>query len=366
MKKINTTYALIILVLGLVIFGLIMLSSASAPKSFEATGGNYYFFVHQLLAGGIPGLIALAITSFIDYRKWKQFAPILLLVTLGLLLAVFIPGISYEFGGARRWIGIGPLSLQPTEVVKLTFLIYLTAWIEKREKGIKDFQTGFLPFLTIIGIIGFLIMLQPDLGTMSVIIFSAIAVYFVAGARLSHLGILAASGATLIFVLIKAAPYRLARFTVFLNPELDPNGIGYQVNQALLAIGSGGLFGRGLGKSLQKYNYLPEVTGDSIFAVMSEELGFVRIIAFIVLYALFAIVGYTVARNARDMYGRILAAGITTWLAFQAFVNIAAMLSLLPLTGIPLPFISYGGTALLISLAAAGILINISKNSQTA
>lgn len=364
MKSTNYTYYLIIIVVALVVFGMIMLSSASSVKSFESTGGNYYFFFHQLLAGGIPGLIALIAASFIDYRRWKEFAPIILLITLALLIAVFIPGISYEFGGARRWIGFGPLSLQPTEVVKLTFLIYLAAWIERREKGIKDFQTGFLPFLTIIGVIGFLIMLQPDLGTMSVIMFAAIMVYFVAGAKLSHLGLLAAGGFTLVLLLIKAAPYRLARFTVFLNPELDPDGIGYQINQALLAIGSGGMFGRGLGRSLQKHNYLPEVTGDSIFAVISEELGFVRVILFIAMYAAFAIVGFQIARKAPDMYGRILAAGITSWLSFQAFVNIAAMLSLLPLTGIPLPFISYGGTALLVSLAAVGILINIARQSR--
>ncbi len=338
-----------------------MMSSASAVKSFENTGSNYYFFFHQLFAGVIPGMIALIATSFIDYRNWKKFAPIFLFITLVLLLAVFIPGISYEFGGARRWIGIGPLSLQPTEIVKLSFLIYLAAWIEKREKGLEDFQVSFLPFVTIIGVIGFLIMLQPDLGTMSVIIFSAIIVYYVAGAKLSHLGLLAGSGIALLFALIKAAPYRLARFTVFLNPELDPSGIGYQVNQALLAIGSGGLFGKGLTRSAQKYNYLPEVTGDSIFAVMSEELGFLRIIIFIAVFATFAMIGFSISKNANDLFGRILAAGITAWISFQAFVNIAAMLSIMPLTGIPLPFISYGGTALLISLAAVGILINISR-----
>lgn len=365
MKKYNLTYYLIIIVLSLVVFGLIMMSSASAVKSFENTGSNYYFFFHQLFAGVIPGIIALIAASFIDYRNWKKFAPIFLLATLALLLAVFIPGISYEFGGARRWIGVGPFSLQPTEIVKLSFLIYLAAWIEKREKGLEDFQAGFLPFVTIIGVIGFLIMLQPDLGTMSVIIFSAIVVYYVAGAKLSHLGILAGSGGALIFALIKAAPYRLARFTVFLNPELDPSGIGYQVNQALLAIGSGGLFGKGLTRSAQKYNYLPEVTGDSIFAVMSEELGFLRIVLFIAVFATFALVGFSISKNANDMFGKILAAGITAWISFQAFINIAAMLSIMPLTGIPLPFISYGGTALLVSLAAVGILINISRNQKT-
>jgi len=355
---------LLILTCILVVFGLVMLSSASVVKSFEHKGNNYYYFIHQLLSGAIPGIAVLLIASFIDYRKWKRFAAPLLFITLILLILVLIPGITVEAGGARRWINLGPLSLQPTEIAKLTFLLYLTTWIEKREKGIKDFNTGFLPFISIVGIVCFLIMLEPDLGTMSVIVFSAIVVYYIAGARLSHLALLGVSGVALITLLIKTAPYRLARFTVFLNPELDPSGIGYQINQALLAVGSGGLFGKGLGRSVQKYNYLPEVTGDSIFAVIAEELGFFRIIFLLILFALFGIIGFTISKRAPDFYGRILAAGITTWIVFQAFVNIAAMLSLVPLTGIPLPFISYGGTALLVSLSAVGILINIGRQAD--
>lgn len=364
MKKNKIAYFIVIIVLALVVIGLVLLSSASAVQSFEQKGNNYYYFLHQLLLGAIPGIVALIITSAIDYHKWRRFAVILLFITLILLVAVFIPGLNFEFGGAKRWIAIGPLTLQPTEIAKLTFLLYLTTWIERREKGIKNFQTGFLPFLSIIGLIGFLIMLQPDLGTMSVIIFSAIIVYYVAGARLSHLALLGAGGFSLILILIKIAPYRMARFTVFLNPELDPGGIGYQINQALLAIGSGGLFGRGLGRSIQKYNYLPEATGDSIFAVIAEELGFLRVVVIVILFLILIYFGFRIAKNAPDFYGRILAAGITAWLGFQAFVNISAMLSLVPLTGIPLPFISYGGTAMFSALAAVGILVNIARQSK--
>jgi len=204
-------------------------------------------------------------------------------------------------------------------------------------------------------------MLQPDLGTMSVIIASAIAVYFIAGARWRHLAAIGVAGITLFWILIKSAPYRMARFTVFLNPELDPQGIGYQINQALLAIGSGGLFGRGLGKSIQKYNYLPEATGDSIFAIVAEELGFIRVLALIALFVFLTIRGFIIAKRAPDVFGKLVATGITAWIAFQAFINMAAMVALVPLTGIPLPFVSYGGTALLFTLAAVGILINISK-----
>jgi cell division protein FtsW len=241
-------------------------------------------------------------------------------------------------------------------------LLYLATWLDKKQKGIKDWKYGFVPFVTILGVISFLIVMQPDIGTMSVIIITAISIYFVAGAKFSHLAVLGASGAALFLALIKIAPYRMARLTVFLNPEIDPQGIGYQINQALLAIGSGGLFGRGLGKSIQKYNYLPEASGDSIFAVIAEELGFIRILLLIALFMILTIKGYKIAKNSPDFYGKLIATGITSWICFQAFLNMAAISGLIPLTGIPLPFISYGGSALLFSLASMGILVNISKH----
>ncbi|MFH2105252.1 MAG: putative lipid II flippase FtsW [Parcubacteria group bacterium] len=365
-KKHKPDYWLVITVMILLVVGSVMLSSASAVVSYENFGNNYQYLKHQLFYGVLFGLLAMIITSRINYRFWKKFAAILLGVTLVLLLAVFIPGIGLEYGGARRWISLGAATMQPTEIVKLTFILYLATWLEKRQKGIRDWKFGFLPFVTVLGIIGSLIMLQPDLGTMSVIIVSAIAVYFIAGARWRHLATIGGAGIVLFWIMIKAAPYRMARFTVFLNPELDPQGIGYQINQALLAVGSGGLFGRGLGKSIQKYNYLPEATGDSIFAVMAEELGFIRILFLIGVFVFLAVRGFMVAKKAPDIFGKLVAVGITSWIAFQAFINIAAMVALVPLTGIPLPFISYGGTALLFTLAAVGILINISQYTKTA
>lgn len=354
-------YILILTIFTLIIIGLISLSSASAVLSYEKFGQNYYYFTHQLIYGVIFGLIAFFITSKIDYHKWKKLAVLMLFLTLILLVVVFIPGLNLEYGGAKRWISIGFLTLQPTELAKLTFLLYLATWIDKRQKGIKDWKYSFVPFVSILAVIGFLILLQPDVGTLSVIVVTAITVYFIAGARLTHLALLGASGIGLFFILVKIAPYRMARLTVFLNPELDPQGIGYQINQALLAVGSGGLFGRGLGKSIQKYNYLPEASGDSIFAIMAEELGFIRILLIIGLFVLFAYKGFTIAKKAPDLYGRLIAIGVTTWISFQAFVNIAAIIGLVPLTGIPLPLVSYGGSALLFSLAALGILVNISK-----
>lgn len=362
MKKHNPDYILIIVVFVLVVLGLIMLSSASAVVSYENFANNYYYLKHQLIYGALIGLVLMVIVSKLDYRIWKKFAAFMLFLTVLLLLAVFIPGLGFEYGGARRWINLPGLStIQPTEIVKLTFVIYLATWLEKRQKGISDWKYGFLPFVAVIGLIGLLIMLQPDLGTMSVIIFSAIVVYYIAGASYKHLLALGASGIVIFLTLIKIAPYRMARFTVFLNPSLDPQGIGYQINQALLAIGSGGLFGRGLGKSIQKYNYLPEATGDSIFAIISEELGFIRVVIIIFLFAYLGYRGFLISKKAPDMFGKLVATGITTWFVYQAFVNIAAMVALVPLTGIPLPFISYGGTALLCTLVGVGILINISK-----
>jgi cell division protein FtsW len=355
-------YTLVITILALIIVGLVVLSSASAVLSYERFGNNYYFFTHQLVYGVLFGMVAFFITSQINYHYWKKLAAVMLVLTIFLLLAVFIPGLGLEHGGARRWINIGSFTFQPTELAKLTFLLYLATWLDKRQKGIKDWKYGFVPFATILSVISFLIILQPDVGTMSVIIVIAISIYFVAGARFSHLALLGSGGVAMFLMLIKIAPYRMARLTVFLNPEIDPQGMGYQINQALLAIGSGGLFGRGLGKSIQKYNYLPEASGDSIFAIIAEELGFIRILMLIALFMVLAIRGFGVAKKAPDFYGKLIATGITSWICFQAFLNMAAISGLMPLTGIPLPFISYGGSALLFSLASMGILVNISKH----
>lgn len=358
----KSDYTLVITILALIIVGLVVLSSASAVLSYERFGSNYYFFTHQLIYGVLFGVVAFFITSQVNYHYWKKLAAAMLVLTIFLLIVVFIPGVGLEHGGARRWIYIGSFTFQPTELAKLTFLLYLATWLDKRQKGIKDWKYGFVPFATILSLISFLIILQPDVGTMSVIIVIAIAIYFVAGAKFSHLALLGSGGVAMFLMLIKIAPYRMARLTVFLNPEIDPQGIGYQINQALLAIGSGGLFGRGLGKSIQKYNYLPEASGDSIFAIIAEELGFIRILMLIALFMILAIRGFRVAKKAPDFYGKLIATGITSWICFQAFLNMAAISGLMPLTGIPLPFISYGGSALLFSLASMGILVNISKH----
>jgi cell division protein FtsW len=286
----------------------------------------------------------------------------MLLASIVLLVLVYIPGIGAGFGSAKSWINFFGYSLQPSEIVKLTFLIYLVAWLsEKGEKKIKDFNEGFLPFLFVLLIVMVLIGAQPDFGTMSIIVFTALSVYFVAGGSLYYLLSLSMAGFLGLWLMIKISPYRAARLTTFLHPELDPQGIGYHINQALLAVGSGGIWGRGFGHSRQKFAYLPEVAGDSIFAVVAEELGFIISVMLVIAFVLLVIRVLRIAQNCREPFGRLLAIGIVSWFAIQAFANIGAIVGILPLTGIPLPFISYGGTSLMVCLAAAGILVNISK-----
>ena len=349
----------------LLFIGVVMLSSASAVLSYQKFGTPYYYVIHQILYGLMPGLGLLFVASRIDYHVWRRFVVPLLMVSIGLLVLVFLPGIGYEYGGARRWVHLGPLLFQPSELVKLSFLLYLATWLSsKGAKNIQNFSYGFLPFAVMTGAITLLIILQPDVGTMGVIASIAFTMYFIGGAALPHLAIAATAGIALILVLIRSAEYRFKRFMTFLHPELDPLGIGYHINQALLAIGSGGIFGRGFGHSRQKFAYLPEVTGDSIFAVVAEETGFVFAVFLIALFVFLAVRGLRIARSAPDEFGTFIAVGIVAWITFQSFINIAAMLSLVPLTGIPLPFVSYGGSAMLVSLTAVGILINISRQGR--
>ncbi len=358
-------YSLIICFFLILGFGLAVLSSASSVVSFDKFRSPYFYSIHQLLFGLLPGLLCFYLASRIDYHIWERFAALFLIISIGLLLLVFIPGLGFESGGAKRWVHFGSIVFQPSEIVKLTFLLYLAAWLTKKgEKSVRDFSYSFLPFLILVGTIAILVILQPDMGTMGVIALICSAMYFLAGAPVRNLIAMLGGGVGFFFLLLKAAPYRMERFTIFLNPEQDPLGSGYHINQALLAIGSGGLLGRGFGLSRQKYNYLPEVVGDSIFAIIAEELGFLIAVALIVAFVFFVIRALRIGARAPDQFGFLVAVGIACWFLFQSFINIAAMLSLLPLTGIPLPFISYGGSALIVGMTAVGILVNISRQAK--
>ncbi len=351
--------------LGIILFlGILFLSSASSVVSFDQFGDAYYLLKQQIFKGVVFGLIAFYILSRIPYRSWQKLSVPLLILAFILVLLVFVPGVGTEYLGGRRWINLPGFSFQPSEFLKLALIIYLAALFSSREKEIGDLQKVFLPFLTVLVLAAFIILSQPDMGTTVLITAISLTMYFLAGGRLIFLFVLSAIGAVAFWFLIQAAPYRAARFMIFLRPELDPQGIGYHINQAFLAIGSGGLFGRGFGRSRQKYNYLPEVENDSIFAVIAEELGFILVMVLLGIFLLFFYRGIRIARQAPDTFGRLLAGGIMAWIIYQTLFNIMAMVGLIPLTGTPLPFISLGSSSLVILLGAMGIIVNVSKYSR--
>jgi len=352
---------LITVILIIVGFGLMILASASTEVSRANFNNPYYYFFHQLFYGVALGLLCFFVVSKIHYGFWQKWAVMILALSIIGLILIFVPSLGFGYGGAKRWIDLKFISFQPSELVKLGFIVYLAAWLEKRKEEFKTFSQSTLPFLIISGLIAGLIIVQPDIGTLGVIITIGIIIFFLAGAKISHILFILSCGLAGLFALIKIAPYRMNRLLVFLNPEIDPLGIGYQIKQALIAIGSGGIFGVGLGHSRQKYNYLPSPASDSIFAITAEELGFIGATVLIVLFLVLAIRGFKIAKNSPNRFAGLTAAGITSWFTIQAFVNIGAISGLIPLTGITLPFISYGGSSMIISLIAAGILINISK-----
>ncbi|MBU2566185.1 putative lipid II flippase FtsW [Patescibacteria group bacterium] len=351
---------------ALVVFGLFMLLSASGPTGYQKFNDVYYFFKHQIFFGIIPGLILFLFFAFIDYKKLIRLAPVALVGSILLLILVYIPGIGMRYGGSGRWVDIGIAAFQPSEFVKIAFLIYVAAWLVKRKElqEANTLERGLIPFLLALGAVMFLLIMQPNTGSMVVIAGSALAIYFIAGAPLVWFAGLGAVGVVLFYSLIKATPYRAARVLTFLHPELDPQGIGYHINQAFLAIGSGGLIGLGYGHSRQKYLYLPEVAGDSIFAVISEEMGFFITILFIILLGYFVHRCFVIAKNTSDPFGKYLAVGIGSWIGIQSTLNIASMLGLVPITGVTLPFISYGSSALVALSIACGIMASISRGAK--
>lgn len=354
---------LILVTLFLVGFGLIMVSSASVVESFQVTGSNTYYFIRQVIFA-LVGLVFWFFLQRWDYHRYRLIATMALLVSLVLLIAVFIPGIGVESGGSHRWIGAGDLTLQVTEVLKLGLIIYLAYWFEKKGPKVNDWYSTFLPFVLLMLVIGGLIIAEPNMGTAIVIMGIAGIMYFAAGASLKHIGLMFLGGLALVWGLIKIAPYRMVRWFTFIDSSRDPLGAGYHINQALIALGSGGLFGLGFGRSRQKFNFLPEASSDSIFAIIGEELGLLGILCFVIIpLSIFIWRGLKISQNAPDVFGRMLALGITVWIGWQAAINIGAITGLLPLTGVPLPFISQGGTSLVFVMIGSGILLNISRQT---
>ncbi len=352
---------LLALTITLVTVGFLIFSSASLGLLAREGARFSSVAFNQVLFGIVGGSIALFVMSTIHYRVWRQYAFYIFIFGIFLTLCVFIPGISLEHGGAKRWVEIGPISFQPSEFLKVAFIIYMATWLSGMKSRINDFKTGTLPFIAFLAAVAIPLLLQPDTDTFLIIAAASVAMFVTAGGSFRDVVLMGLTGVLLIAILAFTRPYIKERIEVFFNPALDPQGSGYQIKQSLIAVGSGGFVGRGFGQSIQKFEYLPEPIGDSVFAVYAEEFGFVGACALIMLFLSFSLRGYRIASRAPDLFGMLLVIGIITLITTQAFLNIAAMLAIAPLSGLPLPFISHGGTALLTMLASIGIVLNVSK-----
>jgi cell division protein FtsW len=345
----------------LLVFGLAMLASASSDLGKEFFNNSYYYLEHQLEFGLVIGLVGFLVGYFVPYYKFKNIAFVLLLVSIAALVLVFTP-LGTAASGSTRWLRLGPLSFQPAELMKFTYIVYLAAWLSNAKfKRATDFQSGLLPFAIISGLIAVLLILQPATSTVAILLGAGLIVYFVSGAPWKYiLGIIgiAVLGVALVIV---ATPYRRARILGYLHPTQNLQGQNYQVNQALIAIGSGGLWGVGYGQSATKDSYLPTPIDDSIFAVVAEELGFVGAGALVALFAIVTFRMFWLARRAGDQFGRMILIGFGTVIALQAFVNMASISGIIPLTGVPLPFVSYGGTALAVFITMGGLALNVTR-----
>jgi cell division protein FtsW len=336
------------------IVGLIFIFEASAVDSARQFGDSLHYLRSQIVWIFL-GLIAMSIFSFIDYRKLYFLSFISLILTIILLVVVLIPGIGFASGGARRWIDFGFFNLQPTELAKFTIIIYLSSWFSNKEKN------RFLPFITLTGFLVFLIIMQPDMGT-AVIVFSlSLIIYYYSGANILDFVAIISFALISFYILIKTSPYRLNRLLAFFNPAIDPQGISYHINQIYISLTSGGLFGRGFGSSRQKYLFLPEAHTDSIFAIIGEEYGFIGALVLITVYLIFIYKIYHLIRLAPDRLSKLITIGIFAFFNLQFIINLAGIVGIFPITGVPLPFLSYGGSNLLIVFALIGIMLNIEK-----
>lgn len=345
---------IVYLVIGLTITGLFFITSASVISAAQNFQDKWHYLKLQSLWATL-GLVLFLWGSKFNYSNLEKTSKIFLFISLLSLLLVLIPGIGSNYLGARRWINIGGIGFQPSELAKFSLCLYFASLLKKK-------PTNIIFFATVLVAVCFLIMLQPDLGTTIVILIISLLLYFASGTPAKHFFYLLVIGTALILAVILVSPYRRERLLTFFNPNRDPQGSSYHIRQALLSIGSGGIWGIGVGQSRQKYDFLPEVTTDSIFAVIAEELGFVGSSILITTYLTLVIQGLETAKAAKSEFGSLLALGITSWIGGQSLVNLAAMVALFPLTGIPLPFVSYGGTSLVLLLFASGILVNIAKN----
>lgn len=345
---------LVTLPIVLSIVGLIFIFEASSVRGFNETGDSFHYLKLQIV-WLMLGLGAMTFFALFDYHKLYYFSFIGMMATIFLLIVVLLPGIGYKAGGARRWIDFGFFNVQPTEIAKFSVIIYLASWFMRKERK------RFFSFLILVGFLMALIILQPDMGTAIIVFGLSIIIYFLAGMNIMHLVALVPAAFGAFFVLVKLSPYRFNRLLAFFNPSRDPLGITYHINQILISLANGGIFGQGFGSSRQKYMFLPEAHTDSIFAIVGEEFGFIGGFIIISLFLILMYKMYKVVLNSPDRFGKLLAGGIFAFFNLQILINLAGIANVMPLTGVPLPFISYGGSNLLVAFSLMGIIMSIEK-----
>jgi len=358
-----TFVALLAVLLALNLLGLVMVLSASSVSALDAHDSSWYVALRQAMFLGF-GLLGGALVMRVDYHRWRRLAAPALVASGILLVLVRVPGLGTTANGATRWLGWGPLIFQPSEVAKLTVLLFVADLLARRAAWMSDARATLFPVLVVLGTFGLLLMVQPNLGTTIVLGAIVLSLLYVAGTPLLPLAGLAAAGGALTAVLAFAAPYRRARVLAFLDPWKDYENTGYQTIQSLVGLASGGITGTGLGQSRAKWGFLPYAHTDFIFAIIGEELGLLGALTVVGLFVAFCVLGARAALMAPDRFGMLLAAGITSWFGVQAFINIGAVIGILPITGVPLPFVSYGGTSLVINLVAAGLLLNVARQGR--
>jgi cell division protein FtsW len=359
-----STWTLLVGVVGvLIVIGLVMVLSASSVQAQRESGSTWSYFLRQSLWTAV-GLVAMRLVSRIDYRFWRRFVPLLLLASFALLVLVLVPGLGVQVNGARSWLGAGPLRFQPAELVKLALLLFAADLLARRHDRMADARLTLVPVLTVVGATLFLMMLQPDLGSTIVMGGIVFAVLFVAGVPLGRLVGVFSVGTAAALVLALGKTYRRNRLLAFLDPSKDPSNTGYQINQSLMGVASGRWIGVGLGESRAKWGFLPNAHTDFIFAIIAEELGLVGALLVVGLFVAFAVLGTRAALHAPDRFGMLVAAGVTAWILAQALVNIGGVVGLMPITGLTLPFVSFGGTSLVVTMAATGLLLNVAAHGH--
>lgn len=362
-KRVDRSFLLISIIL--IVVGFFIFSSASLALLAKESSNYSSIAFSQTVFGLFLGTIVMIIASRLDSQIWKKSAFWLLLIAIILNILVLVPGIGFEHAGARRWIKLGAVSFQTSEMLKLAFIIYFAAWVAGVKEKMKTFYWGFLPLLVLFAISAMLLLKQPDTDNLILIIIAGVAMFISAGGKWRYVFLVLLAAILGLALLAFMRPYIMQRITTFLNPQTDIQGASYQVQQSLIAVGSGGLFGRGFGQSVQKFTYLPEPVGDSIFAVAAEEFGFVGSVFLLVMFVLFATRGIKIASETSGVFGRLTVVGIVIMITSQAFVNIGAMLGVIPLSGITLPFVSHGGTSLFFTLLEVGIVLSISRTRES-